>query len=254
MESLDSRAASGSSATWFNSLPAGVTLLELSDFGNALYRQHTSLAPLPLQHVQLRNMLVGDSLCTHMSGLTNLVVGFVQGAAFLDGYYTATPAQPFTDMLHHAVQLQHLQLMQSIDGRPLSRADCCAFVHATQLTHLSFCNTQFEARAVTGMFGAAVAAAAPAFACLQELSFDGCLEWGQMHDYVSPPVGDSPRSSRMASGKFFDITYQLFKAVLCSSLSLLTGSCPHLRRLSIVDSLWQHCSAAVAAQSQQLVH
>jgi hypothetical protein len=91
----------------FELLPGGVTLLELNGFGNLLCSQHTWLAPLPLQHVQLRNTLVGDCLCTHMSGLTSLVVGFVKDDAHLLGFHPGTAPQPFTDMWQHATRLQH---------------------------------------------------------------------------------------------------------------------------------------------------
>jgi hypothetical protein len=114
---------------------------------------------------------------------------------------------------------------------------------------LSFRNTEFQAGAVAAMLKAAAAvavaaaAAEPAFARLQVLSFEGCRE-GKLMQYRSPLIDSYAYGP---SGCVYDFAYKthaLFKAVPCSSLSLLTGSFPNLRRLSIVDSLWPDGSIA----------
>jgi hypothetical protein len=119
---------------------------------------------------------------------------------------------------------------------------------ATQLTHLSFFDTEFEPGAVAAMFEAAAAAGGggyPAFARLEELSFKGCREIGLMRTYSNPLLPRASGPSGGACDGVCDSTAVPFKAVPCSSLSLLTGSCPHLRCLSIVDSLW--CDGSIAA-------
>jgi hypothetical protein len=223
------------------SLPRGLTSLELGGFGDFLPRQQTWLAHLPLQHVMMRNTLVGDCLSTHMPRLTSLVLGFEAGGdAYMTMRSSATPAQPFVDMFQHATRLQRLDLLYIVDGRQLlTSADCCAILRAVQLTKLRFCNTMFEMGAVPAMLEAA---AGPEFAQLQELSFEGCRATFLM--WMAPKHCLQQLPSAVSSG-----TYRPPAAIPSSSLSLFAHGWPHLRRLSIVDSLQRDNGSSTAGCS-----